>query len=337
MRTIRKCIAAPRRGRAGLPGCRAPRASAQCEASRNAIPTIALRLLAPPCPCSTSPCCARTSPRSSPASRRASRRSPSSTSPRFSALEAERKTIQTRTEELQAQRNALSQADRPAQGARARTPTRVMAEVGGIGDELEGRSAARLDAIQAELQALLLARAEPAARERAGRRRRARQRRGAPLGHAAHVRLRGRRTTSTSARRSGLDFETGAKLSGARFTVHAGRLARLHRALAQFMLDLQTGEHGYTECYTPYIVNARVAATAPASCRSSRTTCSRCSRAATRRAASTLYLIPTSKSRSPTSCATRSLAAERAAAAAHRAHAVLPLRGRQRTAATRAA
>jgi len=54
----------------------------------------------------------------------------------------------------------------------------------------------------------------------------------------------------------GLDFATAAKLSGARFTFLRGGLARLHRALAQFMLDVQTGEHGYVECYTPYIVNA---------------------------------------------------------------------------------
>src|SRR6185295_2383033 len=56
----------------------------------------------------------------------------------------------------------------------------------------------------------------------------------------------------------GLDFETGAKLSGSRFTVLRGGIARLHRALAQFMLDVQTGEHGYTECYTPYIVNREI-------------------------------------------------------------------------------
>jgi seryl-tRNA synthetase len=54
----------------------------------------------------------------------------------------------------------------------------------------------------------------------------------------------------------GLDFDTGAKLAGSRFTFMRGPIARLHRALAQFMLDVQTQEHGYTECYTPYIVNA---------------------------------------------------------------------------------
>jgi seryl-tRNA synthetase len=53
----------------------------------------------------------------------------------------------------------------------------------------------------------------------------------------------------------GLDFEMGVKLTGSRFTVMKGQVARLHRALAQFMLDVQTQEHGYTECYTPYIVN----------------------------------------------------------------------------------
>jgi seryl-tRNA synthetase len=56
----------------------------------------------------------------------------------------------------------------------------------------------------------------------------------------------------------GLDFDTGAKLSGSRFTFLRGPAARLHRALAQFMLDTQTQEHGYTECYTPYIVNREV-------------------------------------------------------------------------------
>jgi seryl-tRNA synthetase len=71
----------------------------------------------------------------------------------------------------------------------------------------------------------------------------------------------------------GLDFETGAKLSGSRFTFLRGPVARLHRALAQFMLDPTPLEHGYTECYTPYIVNPR-RCRAPASCPSSRRTCS---------------------------------------------------------------
>ena len=71
-----------------------------------------------------------------------------------------------------------------------------------------------------------------------------------------------------------LDFATAAKLSGARFSFLRGDLARLHRALAQFMLDTHTREHGYTECYTPYIVNAETLS-ARRSCRSSKPTCSR--------------------------------------------------------------
>ena len=132
-----------------------------------------------------------------------------------------------------------------------------MAEVGGIADELKA-SAERLEAIQAELSALLMAVPNLPHDERAGRRRRERQRRGAALGHAARVRLHAARTTSTSARRSGWTSTPARKLSGSRFTFLRGPVARLHRALAQFMLDVQTQEHGYTECYTPYIVNREI-------------------------------------------------------------------------------
>ena len=72
-----------------------------------------------------------------------------------------------------------------------------------------------------------------------------------------------------------LDFATAAKMSGARFSFLRGELARLHRSLAQFMLDTQTREHGYTECYTPYIVNERKRWLARRSSRNSPTTCSR--------------------------------------------------------------
>ena len=85
----------------------------------------------------------------------------------------------------------------------------------------------------------------------------------------------------------GLDFDTGAKIAGARFVVLRGEVARLHRALAQFMLDVHTREHGYTEVYAPYMVNAECADGVRAS-PSSRTTCSR-SRARE------LYLIPTAE------------------------------------------
>ncbi|QAZ40559.1 serine--tRNA ligase [Methylibium sp. Pch-M] len=174
---------------------------------------------------------------------------------RFSALEAERKAIQTRTEELQARRNSLSKQIGQLK-AKGEDTAAVMAEVGGIGDGLKA-SAERLEVIQSELTALLMALPNlPQA--------------GVPVGSDEHgnveVRRWGQPRTLDFTPRDhvdlgaplGLDFETGAKLSGARFSFLRGPVARLHRALAQFMLDLQTQAHGYTECYTPYIVNREV-------------------------------------------------------------------------------
>jgi seryl-tRNA synthetase len=174
---------------------------------------------------------------------------------RFQSLEHERKAIQTRTEELQARRNSLSKqiGQLKAQGGDA---SAAMAEVGGLGDELKA-SAERLEVIQADLSALLMAvpnlpheSVPPGADE------------------SANVEVRRWGTPSTFSFTPkdhvdlgaplGLDFDTGAKLSGARFTFLRGPVARLHRALAQFMLDVQTQEHGYTECYTPYIVNREI-------------------------------------------------------------------------------
>jgi seryl-tRNA synthetase len=179
---------------------------------------------------------------------------------RYRALEGERKQIQTRTEELQSQRNTLSKQIGMLKGKAAKGEDTaaqveaVMAEVAGIGDELKA-SAERLDALQAELQSLLLS--VPNLPHES-----------VPVGHdeAGNVEVRrwGTPRTFDFAVRDhvdvgeglGLDFETGAKLSGARFTFMKGHLARLHRALAQFMLDVQTQAHGYTECYTPYLVKA---------------------------------------------------------------------------------
>ena len=173
----------------------------------------------------------------------------------FQALEAERKTLQTRTEELQAQRNQLSkqigmlmgQGDK--EGAEA-----AKAQVAASKLELE-QSAARLDQIQAELQALLLAvpnlphASVPVGSDESGnvQVRRWGEPRAFAFAPKDHVDI---------GAPLGLDFDMGVKLSGARCTVMKGPLARLHRALAQFMLDLQTQEHGYTECYVPYAVNA---------------------------------------------------------------------------------
>jgi seryl-tRNA synthetase len=174
----------------------------------------------------------------------------------FRALESERKAIQMRTEELQSKRNALSKQIgmlKSKGAAGAAEVEAVMAEVNGLKTELES-SAARLEHIQAEMQTLLLA--VPNLPHES-----------VPVGADEHgnVVLRSWGTPGSYAfdikdhvdlgEPLGLDFEMGVKLTGSRFTVMKGPIARLHRALAQFMLDVQTLEHGYTECYTPYIVN----------------------------------------------------------------------------------
>ena len=132
-----------------------------------------------------------------------------------------------------------------------------MAEVAGVGDELKA-GAARLERSRRELREMLMSVPNLPHDERAGGRRREGQRRGAALGRAARASTSRLRDHVDFGAPLGLDFETGAKLCGARFTFLRGPAARLHRALAQFMLDVQTGEHGYTECYTPYIVNREI-------------------------------------------------------------------------------
>ncbi len=179
---------------------------------------------------------------------------------RFRELEGERKTIQSRTEELQSQRNSLSKQigglkGRAAKGEdTAAEVDAVMAQVASIADELKA-SAERLDVLQADLSAMLLSVPNLPQDE-------------VPVGsdESGNVEVRRWGTPATYAFTPkdhvdvgtplGLDFETGAKLSGARFTFLKGPIARLHRALAAFMLDVQTQEHGYTECYTPYLVKA---------------------------------------------------------------------------------
>ena len=178
----------------------------------------------------------------------------------FTALEAERKTLQTRTEDLQAQRNTLSKQIGQLKSKGENTDA-VMAQVAAAKDELE-RSAERLEQIQGELAALLDAvpnlphESVPVGADETAN---VELRRWSPQGG-----LGGNPPERDFAAKDhvdigtplGLDFDMGAKLSGARFTVMRGPIARLHRALAQFMLDVQTLQHGYTECYTPYIVNA---------------------------------------------------------------------------------
>jgi seryl-tRNA synthetase len=174
---------------------------------------------------------------------------------RFSALEAERKTLQTRTEDLQASRNAFSKQIGQLKGKGEDTGA-VMAQVSGIGEELKA-SAERLEAIQAELALMLMSvpnlphESVPIGADEAAN---AEQRRwGTPRAFDFVVKDHVDLGASL-----GLDFDTGARLSGSRFTFLRGPAARLHRALAQFMLDVQTQQHGYTECYTPYIVNREI-------------------------------------------------------------------------------
>ena len=176
---------------------------------------------------------------------------------KFRALETERKTLQTRTEELQSQRNSLSKQIGMLK-AKGESTDQVMAEVASIKTELDA-SALRLDALQAEIQDMLLA--VPNLPHES-----------VPVGADEHGNVevrkwsvdgKGPKTFDFEVRdhvdigeKLGLDFDIGIKLSGSRFTFMRGQIARLHRALAQFMLDTQTQQHGYTECYTPYIVNA---------------------------------------------------------------------------------
>ena len=173
----------------------------------------------------------------------------------FTALESERKTLQTRTEDLQARRNSLSKQIGMLKGKGEDTAP-VMAEVAGIADELKA-SAERLEVLQGELNQILMGLPNlPDETVPAG------------VDETGNVEVRRWGTPATFDFKIkdhvdigaplGLDFDTGAKLSGARFTVLRGGIARLHRALAQFMLDTHTGEHGYTECYTPYIVNREI-------------------------------------------------------------------------------
>jgi seryl-tRNA synthetase len=172
----------------------------------------------------------------------------------FESLEGERKRIQTRAQDLQAKRNALSKQVGAAKG-RGEDTAPLLSQVAGIGDELTSLER-ELDNVQAKLRDLLLELPNITHES-------------TPVGRSADDNVEVRRFgtprtfdftprdhTDLGEALGMLDFATAAKLSGARFTFLRGDLARLHRALAQLMLDMHTQEHGYTECYTPYIVNA---------------------------------------------------------------------------------
>jgi seryl-tRNA synthetase len=176
----------------------------------------------------------------------------------FQALENERKTLQTRTEELQAQRNSLSKqiGQLKAKGDKRRRRRRD--GPGGRASRTSWSNPPRAWSRSRPSCSPAAGRAQPAARERARGRRRARQRGRCAAGarpQPAQLRLRGADHVDVG-EPLGLDFDTGRQAVGLALHVMKGPIARLHRALAQFMLDVQTQEHGYTECYTPYIVNA---------------------------------------------------------------------------------
>ena len=172
----------------------------------------------------------------------------------LSALEAERKSLQVRTQELQNLRNTRSKAIGMAK-AKAKDVAPLLAEVAGFGEELKA-SETRLDAIKAELESITMElpnvpdASVPDGKDEADNVEVLRW--GTPRTFDFEVKDH----VALGERNGWLDGETAAKLSGARFTVLRGDLARLHRALAQFMLDLHTGEHAYEETNVPLLVNA---------------------------------------------------------------------------------
>ncbi len=173
---------------------------------------------------------------------------------RIADLEASRKQIQKRTEELQNLRNTRSKAIGQAK-AKGEDVAALMAEVAGFGDELKA-SEVKLDEIRSEIEGIALGipnlphASVPVGSDEAGNVEQHRW--GTPRTFEFDVKDH----VELGARHGWLDADTAAKLSGARFTVLRGQLARLHRALAQFMLDLHTNDHGYEETSVPVIVNA---------------------------------------------------------------------------------
>lgn len=172
----------------------------------------------------------------------------------FHAIEGERKTVQSRTQELQAARNQFSKRIGQAK-VKSEDVSGLMAEANRANSELADLEQ-RLEAIQAKLQDLLLG--VPNLPHES-----------VPVGRSSEDNVEVRRAGSPKefgfalkdhvdlgAGLKMLDFDAAGKIAGARFALMKGPLARLHRALAQFMLEVHTQEHGYTEVYAPYLVNA---------------------------------------------------------------------------------
>ena len=173
----------------------------------------------------------------------------------FSQLDEQRKTLQTTAQELQAKRNQVSKQIGIAK-SKGEDASAIMAEVGNLGEELKQAEDA-YKAVQEQLDDLLLHLPNIPSET-------------VPVGRDENDNVEVRKIGTPRSfdfevkdhvdlgAPLGLDFETGAKLSGARFTVMRGQIALLHRALAQFMLNTHTLKHGYTEHYTPYIVNPEI-------------------------------------------------------------------------------
>ena len=172
----------------------------------------------------------------------------------FQELEAQRKKVQTRTQELQARRNAASKSIGMMKG-RGEDASGILAEVSSLGEELKTNES-ELDEIQEKMQEFLLFipnlphESVPFGQSDADNVE-VRQ-----WGQQRHFGFEIRDHVSIGEGLSMLDFETASKIAGSRFTLMKGSLARMHRALGQFMLDLHTSAHGYTELYVPYMVNA---------------------------------------------------------------------------------
>jgi seryl-tRNA synthetase len=173
---------------------------------------------------------------------------------RIAALEGERKAVQVRTQELQADRNARARAIGKAKVS-GQDVAALLAEVDRLGGELRA-SETRLEEVQSSLEGLLLTVpniAHASVPDGAGEGDNLEVRRwGEPPAFPFPVKDH----ADLGAALGLLDFETASKIAGSRFALIEGSLARLHRALTQFMLDLHTQRHGYREVYVPYLVNA---------------------------------------------------------------------------------
>jgi seryl-tRNA synthetase len=173
---------------------------------------------------------------------------------RFESLEAERKDIQTRTQDAQARRNALSKQIGMLKG-KGEDASAVMAEVAGLGDELK-RMEDRLSALQTEINDFVMGIPNLPHESVATGKDETANVEVARWGNPRSFDFEVRDHVDLGEGLNQLDFAAAVKITGSRFAVMRGALAKLHRALAQFMLDVHTTEHGYTEVYVPYLVNA---------------------------------------------------------------------------------